>query len=103
MEEQSRITQENMYYASLLMEEHGLKDALIVSDPLHMKRAMRMASDYGIRAYTCPTPTTRFVSLKTKLPFLAREVFFISDIRDTGCCLFPVLMPRSGDKRLIRK
>lgn len=103
MEEQSRITQENMYYASLLMEEHGLKDALIVSDPLHMKRAMRMASDYGIWAYTCPTPTTRFVSLKTKLPFLAREVFFISDIRDTGCCLFPVLMPRSGDKRLIRK
>ena len=81
IEEESRITQENMYYASLLMEEHGLKDALIVSDPLHMKRAMRMASDYGIRAYTCPTPTTRFVSLKTKLPFLARELLFYTGYR----------------------
>ena len=56
--------------------EHGFKDALIVSDPLHMKRAMRMAADYGITAYSSPTPTTRFVSLRSKLPFLAREVFF---------------------------
>ena len=103
IEEESRITQENMYYARLLMDEHGLKDALIVSDPLHMKRAMLMASDYGIPAYTSPTPTTRFVSLRTKLPFLAREVFFISDIKDTGCCLFPVLRPRGNDERLIRK
>lgn len=76
IEEQSRITQENMYYARKLMEEHGFKDALIVSDPLHMKRAMRMAADYGITAYSSPTPTTRFVSLRSKLPFLAREVFF---------------------------
>lgn len=76
IEEQSRITQENMYYARQLMEEYGLKSALIVSDPLHMKRAMLMASDYGIEAYTSPTPTTRFISLQTKLPFLARELFF---------------------------
>ena len=81
VEEESRITQENMYYARLLMDEHGLKDALIVSDPLHMKRAMLMASDYGIPAYTSPTPTTRFVSLRTKLPFLARELFFYTGYR----------------------
>ena len=76
IEEKSRITQENLYYAGQVMEEHGLQDALVVSDPLHMKRAMLMASDYGIRAYSCPTPTSRFVSLRTRLPFLAREVFF---------------------------
>lgn len=78
IEEKSRITQENLYYARRLMEEYGLKDALIVSDPLHMKRAMRMAADYGIQAYTSPTPTTRFVSARTKLPFLARELFFFT-------------------------
>lgn len=75
-EEYSVITQENLYYARQLMKEYGCKDALIVSDPLHMRRAMLMAADYGIEAYSSPTPTTRFVSLKTKLPFLARELFF---------------------------
>lgn len=75
-EEYSAITQENLYYARQLMKEYGCKDALIVSDPLHMRRAMLMAADYGIEAYSSPTPTTRFVSLKTKLPFLARELFF---------------------------
>lgn len=76
IEEQSHITQENMYYARQLMREHGFQDALIVSDPLHMKRAMQMAEDYGICAYSSPTPTTRFVSWRTKAPFLARELFF---------------------------
>ncbi len=81
IDEKSRITQENLYYAKQLMEEYGMKDALIVSDPLHMKRAMEMAEDYGIEAYTSPTPTTRFVSMRTKLPFLARELFFYTGYR----------------------
>ncbi|EQF25464.1 hypothetical protein QEW_1917 [Clostridioides difficile CD160] len=35
-----------------------------------------MANDYEIEAYSSPTPTTRYISLKSKLPFLAREEFF---------------------------
>ncbi len=58
------------------MEEHALDTAIIVSDPLHMKRAMLMAEDYGICAYSSPTPTTMYRSAKTQIPFLAREVFF---------------------------
>ncbi len=81
IEEKSRITQENICYAKELMTEHGFTDALVVSDPLHMKRAMLMAADYGLEAYTSPTPTTRFISPKTKLPFLARELFFYSGYR----------------------
>lgn len=81
IEEKSRITQENMYYARQVMEEQGLKSALIVSDPLHMKRAMLMAGDYGLEAYSSPTPTTRFISARTKLPFLARELFFYTGYR----------------------
>jgi uncharacterized SAM-binding protein YcdF (DUF218 family) len=41
-----------------------------------MKRAMRMAEDYGLTSFSSPTPTTMYRSLKTKVPFLFRETFF---------------------------
>ena len=47
-----------------------------MSDPLHMKRAMLMCEDYGITAYSSPTPTSMYRSLKTKLTFLLREEYF---------------------------
>ena len=76
LEEGSAITQENLQYARELMEEAGDETALVVSDPLHMKRAMLLAKDAGIEAYSSPTPTSRYRSLKTKAKFLAREVFY---------------------------
>lgn len=76
LEEESTITQENIANAKRIMDAKGFRTAIIVSDPLHMKRAMLMAHDYGIEAYSSPTPTSRYISLKTKLPFLAREEFF---------------------------
>ena len=76
MEDQSSITQENLENSKVIMEENGYKTAIIVSDPLHMKRAMLLAEDAGITAYSSPTPTTRYVSLRTKIPFLARETFY---------------------------
>ena len=76
LEERSAITQENLQYARELMEEAGDETALVVSDPLHMKRAMLLAKDAGIEAYASPTPTSRYRSLKTKAKFLAREVFY---------------------------
>jgi len=76
IEERSTITEENLEYAKSIMDAHSMNTAIIVSDPLHMKRAMRMAADYGITAYSSPTPTTMYRSLKTQIPFLARELFF---------------------------
>ena len=76
IEEASTITEENLDNARKVMEENGLSTALLVSDPLHMKRAMLVAEDYGVTAYSSPTPTTMYRSTGTKLPFLAREVFF---------------------------
>ena len=76
IEEKSTITEENLKNAKAIMAEKSLDTAIIVSDPLHMKRAMTMAKDYGISAYSSPTPTTMYKSNKTKIPFLAREVFF---------------------------
>ena len=76
IEEQSTITEENLQNAKKIMDENALETAIIVSDPLHMKRAMLMAKDYGITAYTSPTATSMYKSLKTKIPFLLREEFF---------------------------
>ena len=76
IEDKSTITQENLENSKAIMDENNLKTAIIVSDPLHMRRAMLLAKDAGITAYSSPTKTTKYVSLKTKIPFLAREVFF---------------------------
>lgn len=75
-EDTSAITQENLENAKKIMDENGYGTALIVSDPLHMKRAMLLAKDIGITAYSSPTSTTRYVSLRTKIPFVMREMFF---------------------------
>ena len=76
IEAKSTITEENIENAKVIMDAYSLEDAIIVSDPLHMKRAMLMCEDYGIQAYSSPTPTSMYRSLKTKLPFLLREEFF---------------------------
>lgn len=75
-EDESCITEENLSGAKSIMEECGFDRAIIVSDPLHMKRAMLMAKDFGIDAYSSPTPTTMYRSTSKKLSFLAREEFF---------------------------
>jgi len=75
-EDTSTITQENLENSKAIMDENGYTTAIIVSDPLHMKRSMRMAADIGIDAYSSPTPTSKYTSLKTQIPFLARETFF---------------------------
>ena len=75
-EDSSTITEENLMAAKSIMYDNSWQSALVVSDPLHMKRAMLMSKDYGIEAYSSPTSTSMYKSLKTKLPFLIREEFF---------------------------
>ena len=75
-EDHSTITEENLSFSKEIMNEYGYETALIVSDPLHMKRSMLMAHDYGIKAFSSPTQTTMYRSIKTKFPFLCREEFF---------------------------
>ena len=75
-EDRSTITAENLENAKAIMTENNMDTALIVSDPLHMKRAMLLARDLGINAYSSPTMTTLYRSWRTKLPFLAREEFY---------------------------
>jgi len=75
-EKESTITQENLENAKKIMDEKNYNTALIVSDPLHMKRSMLLAKDIGISSKSSPTKTSAYESLKSKIPFVARETFF---------------------------
>ena len=84
IETASRTTRQNLVEAQRLMRSERLRSALIVSDPLHMKRALRMASDVGIHAGASPTPTSRYRSWRSKAPFLLRETWFYTVYLITG-------------------
>ncbi|KRA41495.1 YdcF family protein [Pseudoxanthomonas sp. Root630] len=76
IESLSRNTHENLRQASQVMQQHNLHKVIIVSDPLHMARALRISQDLGIRAVGSPTPTSRFRTFATRWRFLLQEVYF---------------------------
>lgn len=76
-ETRSRTTFQNLDQAKRVMGAQGLTSALIVSDPLHLRRAQMMANDMGVEAQSSAAQQTRYRSWSTKLPFLLREVYFV--------------------------
>lgn len=76
-EDRSRTTRQNLANASRVLGPVRIKPVLIVSDPIHMRRAMAMAAAEGLDALPSPTPKTRYRSIGTQAPFLAREVWFM--------------------------
>ncbi len=75
-ETQSRTTHQNLKNALEVANAHQLTKLLIVSDPLHMKRAVLMARGLGMDAHSSPTPTTRYRSFQSQIEFLSRETYF---------------------------
>jgi uncharacterized SAM-binding protein YcdF (DUF218 family) len=57
-EDHSRTTLQSIRGVAMLMHDRGLRTAVFVSDPSHMLRVLRMASDEGIVAYGSPTRTS---------------------------------------------
>lgn len=78
IEKISKTTYQNIVQAQTLIKKHNLKTLLLVSDPLHMKRAIIMAEDLGLSIKPAPTPTTLYQTWRTKTSFLAREAYFLS-------------------------
>lgn len=76
IETRSRTTLQNLTEARQVMAARQLKTAILVSDPLHLRRACTMAEDIGIPAIASATPSTRYTSWSTQLPFLLREIYF---------------------------
>ena len=76
IENRSRTTRQNLIEAKRLMDAHGMRRVILVSDPLHMARALRLSDELGIEALASSTPSTRFRSFHTSWRFLAQEIYF---------------------------
>jgi uncharacterized SAM-binding protein YcdF (DUF218 family) len=76
IEQRSHTTYENLVFAKQLADAHGLKKVLIVSDPMHMRRAIAMAEDVGLEAYPSPTTTSRYTGFRSQFAELTRETFY---------------------------
>jgi uncharacterized SAM-binding protein YcdF (DUF218 family) len=69
-------TLESMRAVSRIMEERGLKSAVLVSDRFHMLRLKLLARRMGIEGYTSPTPTSPISeSVSSERRHLLRESF----------------------------
>jgi uncharacterized SAM-binding protein YcdF (DUF218 family) len=75
LDETSRTTWQNLQQAKQLMAPLGIETVLLVSDPFHMRRAMSMAKDLGLRAQPAPTLSSRFRSRLKRAKFLWRETW----------------------------
>lgn len=78
LEDRSRTTVQNFLFSTPILAGRGITTVLVVSDPLHMRRAMEIAERVGLVAEPAPTETTRYRSAETLLPFLARETWFMA-------------------------
>ncbi len=58
VERESRTTLQSIRGVAGVMHDAGLTSAVLVSDPTHMLRVLRMASDAGITAWGSPTRTS---------------------------------------------
>ena len=75
----SRTTWQNLVNAKKLLDTLGIHTVLLVSDPLHLRRATAMANDIGLQALPGPTSSSRFESLSTRANFLWREIWLYLD------------------------
>ena len=93
IEQRSHTTYENLVYAKQLADVHGLKKVLIVSDPMHMKRAIAMAQDVGLDAYPSPTTTTRYTGFRSQVSELTRETFYYLGYSISSFLQLPSVQP----------
>jgi len=76
IETKSRTTRQNLVEAKQVMARNNLHRVIVVSDPLHMARALRLSKELGIDALASSTPSTRFRSFHTSWRFLLQEIYF---------------------------
>ena len=75
-EEKSTITYTNLKYAKEIMDSEAFSSALIISDPIHMKRSILLSQGNEISCYPSPTQTTMYKSKASKIKFLLYESFY---------------------------
>lgn len=78
LEATSTSTDENLRNAQQIAQQHGLESFLIVSTPNHMRRALAIANDLNMVAYSSPTRSIRWINSVTRTFSFAREVVAFS-------------------------
>jgi uncharacterized SAM-binding protein YcdF (DUF218 family) len=58
VEDRGRTTVESLQVVARIMREYDLRSAVFVSDPTHMLRVLRIATDQGIESWGSPTPSS---------------------------------------------
>lgn len=58
LENEGRTTRESMLGVARILNERGLKTAIVVSDPFHMLRLWILSRRFGFIPYTSPTQTS---------------------------------------------
>lgn len=81
----SRNTRDNLFQARALLRASDKSRIIVVSDPLHMARALRICRTLGLQCLASATPTSRFRSFGTRWKFLLNEMYFFHrDLFDNG-------------------
>ena len=58
LENKGRTTRESMLGVAQLLQDRGIKTAIVVSDPFHMLRLSIIGRRFGLTPYTSPTQTS---------------------------------------------
>lgn len=86
VETQSRTTRENLAFVSPLLRENDVERVLLVSDPLHMRRAIALAHRLDVNAAPSPTPSTRYIGWRSWTGFLLSEAYYLTRCRLSRDC-----------------
>lgn len=74
LEVTSTSTYENLGNAQMVAQQNELETFLIVSTPNHMRRALAIAGDLHMEAYSSPTRSIRWINNVTRTYSYLREV-----------------------------
>jgi uncharacterized SAM-binding protein YcdF (DUF218 family) len=66
LEGEGRTTTASLEAAAEILREHGLRRAILVSDPFHMLRLQILARRFGMEVYTSPTRTSPISANRTE-------------------------------------
>ncbi len=84
LEVRSRTTLQNLLESRPVLAAEGLTTVLVVSDPLHLRRAVTLARDIGLDAHPSAAPGSRYTSLRSRAVFLMRETYFLARYKLLG-------------------
>ncbi|MCR3921358.1 MAG: YdcF family protein [Firmicutes bacterium] len=74
LDDQSTNTRENITNAATIMQEMGWDSALLVTDDFHMRRAVALAEELGIKTLRAPVTAERgYYSVLLRVKYTLRE------------------------------